>query len=148
MGAAFLKESERQRRLAVGRALRQALEREPRVEAAWLHGSFLAEPDYGDIDMAVLIGDDGTPSARAIEEIEARLQDARPAGDDRVDLKSFAAAPLAFRARVIQAGERLLARDPLAVGRLEDETLSEWFDYLPAWEAYHRALVKDLRSRG
>ncbi|MBI4705374.1 MAG: nucleotidyltransferase domain-containing protein [Deltaproteobacteria bacterium] len=129
-------------------AVRQVLASDGRVVAAWLHGSFVRGGPFRDLDVAVLLAPGTARPAVAIEEIEHRIYENMPERGIEPDVKAIGDAALAFRGEAIRTGRRIYVRDVVVAVRFEVESLNLWFDYRPAWDRYHRALVADLRARG
>ena len=112
--------------------LREALMGRDEVLFAYLHGSFIEERPFRDIDVAVYV--EG-PTERFYEmELEEELT--RLTGFP-VDVRLLNDAPVAFRFRVI-GGKLLFSKDEKARCMFEERTMAEYHDYSYYLELYRR----------
>lgn len=120
-------------------AIREILKTKMEVDFAFLHGSFLEERSFHDIDVAVFISKDGIPedffdyelSLSSILEGRIRLP---------LDVKILNYAPLAFRYEVTR-GEVIFSRDEETRLRFIENTWNEYMDYKPVAEYIVRELA-------
>ena len=112
----------------VSTALATALEAEPDVEFAWLHGSFVTGGGFRDIDVGVHL----TPAAGGRPwqgvELALRLVCAVPFP---VDVRVLNDAPVAFLFHVFRAGRPLICRADERMADLMERTLRVYFDREP-----------------
>jgi predicted nucleotidyltransferase len=124
-------------RATVVAALRAALERQPDVLFACLHGSFVEGGPYRDVDVAVWFD----PARVAVPDRLRRALDLGVAlGTDlglTIDVHPLNDAPLAFRYHAL-AGEPLIVRDEEFFFTLKERTWAEYFDFLPFARQYSR----------
>ena len=112
----------------VTRALAAALETEPDVEWAWLHGSFLAGRGFPDVDVGVqLAAPVGARRQRAID-LAVRLD---RAARFPVDAQVLNDAPGCFLFHVFREGRLLLNRDAVALADRMERTVREYLDIAP-----------------
>ncbi|HMB46174.1 MAG TPA: nucleotidyltransferase domain-containing protein [Candidatus Methanoperedens sp.] len=120
-------------------AITEILKTKTEVGFAFLHGSFLKERSFHDIDIAVFICEDGIPenlfeyelSLSSILEGRVRLP---------MDVKILNHAPIAFRYEVTR-GEVIFSRDEEARFRFVENTWNEYLDYKPVAEYIIRELA-------
>jgi predicted nucleotidyltransferase len=122
----------------LGRALErvaEAIDGLP-VVAAYVFGSMARrEPARRDLDVALLIADDG-PADAVLDTVARRLADLGPV--DVVDLRS---APLRVAGRVLTDGLLAASTDEVARVRFEATTRSLALDFAPFAEAADRAYL-------
>ena len=108
--------------------LTAALEAEPDVEFAWLHGSFLAPGGFHDVDVGVhLHGEADVRSRRALD-LGLRLD--RDTGFP-VDVRVLNDAPVTFLFHVFRGGRLLLSRNDECLADLMERTVREYLDMEP-----------------
>jgi len=104
-------------------SLRNFLLRRDEVVFAYLHGSFLEDGPFRDVDIAVYVKSKVHPFYE--EELEDELS--RTIGLP-VDVRILNDAPVTFRFRVI-GGLLLFSRDEKARCEFEERTMREYHDY-------------------
>ena len=105
-----------------------ALEAEPSVVFAYLHGSFLTEDGFHDIDVGVHIA---APADRRLPRaLDLAVRLTRDAGFP-VDVRPLDDAPLAFRFHVFRTGRLLLSRDDELLANCMERTMREYLDIAP-----------------
>lgn len=110
------------------RALTAALETEPDVVFAYLHGSFLTEDGFHDIDVGIQLA---TPSDRRLtRSLDLATRLTREAGFP-VDVRLLDGASLAFRFHVLRTGRLLLTRDDELLADCMERTMREYLDIAP-----------------
>ena len=110
------------------RVLAAALETEPDVEFAWLHGSFLAGGAFHDVDVGVhLTGADGRRPRRSVELALSLGHAVR----FPVDVRVLNDAPVAFLFHVFCAGRPLICRADERMADLMERTAREYLDAEP-----------------
>ena len=121
------------------RVLMEALEKEHGLCAAYVHGSFVEDGPFRDIDVALYYHP--TPEFNLLDrelDMEVALEEALIEAGIRipVDVRIINQAPLSFRYGVIKDGELLLVRDDNRRVDFEVLTLSKYFDFAPFRAAY------------
>lgn len=115
-------------RARVVRTVTSALETEADVVFAYLHGSFLTDSAFHDVDMGVrFAAPAGGRLSRALD-LAARLT--AEAGYP-VDVRALDDAPLAFRFHVFRTGRLLLSRDDEGLADCMERTMREYLDIAP-----------------
>lgn len=120
-------------REAILSTLREALEADPRILFAYVHGSFLSEGPFHDIDVAIYVDDSGeepgkfqwTLVSERAEEMLVRAVRAKP--PFRVDVSLLNEAPIAFCYQVFK-GRLLVDRDEALRTSILEQTLSQYLD--------------------
>ncbi len=112
--------------------LREALLKKEEILFAYLHGSFIKDGPFRDIDVAVYVN---RPTGRFYEE-ELEEELSRLVGFP-VDVRILNNAPVEFRFRVIE-GELLFSKDEKVRCRFEEMTMAEYHDYSYYLELYRR----------
>jgi len=122
-------------------AIRRALEARPEVTFAYLHGSFLADGPYRDVDVAVWLDRARVPASgwtRYAVDLSAALHlELRVP----VDVQVLNGAPVAFRYSA-QKGQPLVVRDPELLAEFRARTWDEYFDFLPFARQYLREVLR------
>ena len=133
------------RRDTIASALRSALETEPGVIFAYLHGSFLTNVPFRDIDIAAYLDigqppDDGLAHhiplrvMRLTARLAAALHGHFERGAPPVDVRALNEAPLGFCYQALRNGRLLIGRDePLRVEWVA-RTVSRYLDLRPLRE--------------
>lgn len=127
---------------SLGAQLAERLARHPEVLFAYLHGSFIGEGPFRDIDLAVYVASGSVPPDRLrwyecelATELESRAR-------IPVDVRILNDAPLAFRYQVLK-GKALMARDAELLEEFRARTWDDYLDFAPAAHRYLReALVE------
>lgn len=109
------------------RALVAALETESRVLFAYLHGSFLDQPAFHDVDVAIQVTADTASACELAVALSSRLSDT--AGIP-VDVRALNDAPLSFRFHVLR-GRLLVCRDAERLAETIEETARVYLDIEP-----------------
>lgn len=115
------------RREEIAGTLSLALAEEPLVMYAYLHGSFLSQPRFHDVDVAVYLTDDATPGSRLPLDLSGRLT-ARLGVP--VDVRALNHAPLSFRFHAMR-GRLLLSRDDDRLAQMIEDTTRRYLDIEP-----------------
>lgn len=108
-------------------ALEREVAQEPRVVFAYLHGSFLTEPAFHDIDVAVYLDAPGEALTALSVDLGEGLS--RVAGRP-VDVRPLNEAPVPFRFHAMR-GRVLLSRDDERLAALLERTIREYLDIEP-----------------
>ena len=115
-------------RAKVARAVTAALETEPDVVFAYLHGSFLHDGAFHDIDVGVRLAAPANRRLPRTLDLTARLT-----GETGfpVDVRALDDAPLAFRFHVFRTGRLLICRDDEGLADCMERTMREYLDIAP-----------------
>ncbi|HXF57651.1 MAG TPA: nucleotidyltransferase domain-containing protein [Actinomycetota bacterium] len=119
--------------------LREALGRREDVVLAYLFGSVArgrAGP-LSDVDVAVLLAEDGDPFLRFLEVVE---EVGRVVGPERADVVLLNTAPVALAYRVLRDGRLLLCRDQALRARHWVRTVLGYLDMEPFFRTFEEGL--------
>ena len=112
----------------VVRIVTAALQAEPDVVFAHLHGSFPTGGGFHDLDVGIHLA--GPADRRLRRALDLAVQLTRAAGFP-VDVRSLDDAPLAFRFHVFRTGRLLLSRDDERLADCMERTMCEYLDIAP-----------------
>ena len=112
----------------VTRTLVAALEAEPELEFAWLHGSFPGGGGFHDVDVGVHLNAAADVRFRRALELGVRLD--REAGFP-VDVRVLNDAPVTFLFHVFREGRLLFSRNDERLADLMERTVREYLDMEP-----------------
>ena len=120
------------------------------VFLAYAHGSRIhGRPrPHSDLDVAYYAG--GYPHAQALplkEELSLSVALSDAVGME-VDLRPFAAAPLAMRGRLLEQGVRLYCCDEVSRVNLEGDLMTEWLEWKPIYHRLCEAFLERVSQRG
>nr|WP_157868160.1 nucleotidyltransferase domain-containing protein [Pyrococcus abyssi] len=115
--------------------LRKALVKKDEVLFAYLHGSFLDDGPFRDIDVAVYV----VKTVGRFYEMELEEELSRLVGFP-VDVRILNDAPVTFRFRAI-GGELLFSKDEKRRCMFEEITMAEYHDQLYYLELYRREVL-------
>ncbi len=115
-------------RARVTRAVTAALETEPDVVFAHLHGSFLTGDAFHDVDVGVHLAAAADRRLPRALDLGGRLTHA--AGFP-VDVRVLGDAPIAFRFHVFRTGRLLLSRDDEGLADCMERTMRQYLDMAP-----------------
>ncbi|RLC75699.1 MAG: nucleotidyltransferase domain-containing protein [Chloroflexi bacterium] len=124
--------------------LRRVLMGEEGLCVAYVHGSFIKDEPFHDIDLALYY--DPLPQGPVLDrelDLEVELWEAlrRVRFNIPVDVRILNAAPLSFRFVVINTGELLLVRDDDKRVEFETTTWSKYFDFAPMRDEYFKEVL-------
>jgi predicted nucleotidyltransferase len=115
-------------RTRIAAAIAAALNGEPTVDFAYLHGSFLDTQPFHDIDVAVMLtsdaGPDITGAALALGDRLERIV------KHPIDVRALNRAPLTFQFKAAR-GRLLVCRDDDRVATFVEHLLPRYFDLAP-----------------
>ena len=117
-------------------SLKSCLEPKPAVIFAYLHGSFLTEDRFKDIDIAVYL--DPLPPSPFQAEIGLEIDLGNAVRKYPIDVRVLNHASLSFKYNVIKQGQSLLVRDDDFRSGFIETTLSYYFDFSPFRREYLR----------
>lgn len=110
------------------RALVAALEAEPDVEWAWLHGSFLAGRGFHDVDVGVHLTAAVDATCERALDLAVRLD-----RESRfpIDVQVLNGASASFLFHVFREGHLLFCRDDTGLADRMERTVREYLDVAP-----------------
>ncbi len=133
-------------REAVLGTLRERLLQDEAIAFAYVHGSFLTNRPFHDVDLAVYLSAEAVLGLGYEIRLEVELERVlREAGYFfPVDVRLLNRAPLAFRYRVVRDGLLLFCRDETLRVDFEARTFSQYFDFAP----FHRDYLQGVLGLG
>jgi predicted nucleotidyltransferase len=131
------------------RVFPRIVEHQP-VRLAYLYGSVTTgrTAPFSDVDVALLVDEDLSPSERLKLILRVQLDLADQADIPDADVRIINDAPLVFRGRVVTDGLLVYARDEGERVEFETTTRMRYFDYQPVHKGLQDAFFADLRERG
>lgn len=128
--------------------LRDLLGQRGEIQVACVHGSFLGDLGFRDVDIALWVDAERVARERALDYeldlslwLEGRLSQPIP-----VDVKVLNYAPLGFR-YAASHGIPLFLRDPEAWYSFQEETWRDYWDFQPLADAMLRDLLSPREPR-
>jgi predicted nucleotidyltransferase len=117
------------------------LAKRPDLLFAYVHGSFMLQEKFRDIDVAIYLKSKPTELLQVELDLETALynQIKYP-----VDVRILNSAPLSFRYNVIKDGRRLAVINDDARCDFEETTVSNYFDFAP----YRKMYLQEALNRG
>lgn len=115
---------------------------EERIRFAYLHGSFLTEPAFNDIDIAVYLEDEilNQVQVDVVDfEIDESLKVEEAIGLP-VDIRVLNAAPLSFRYQA-SLGNLLFSQDEDILCKFLSTTWRDYFDFEPVSKIYLKEVL-------
>ena len=116
------------------RKLKHRLSKEEHVVFAYVHGSFLDENDFNDVDIAIFLDQKIKATLSVDFEISLSLKLERSL-DVSVDVKILNSSPLNFRYHATK-GKLILDRDAAIREDFLCRTWSDYFDFKPVAKIY------------
>lgn len=113
------------------------LKKHPEVLFAYLHGSFLKQAVFHDIDVALYL--ENLPASILEYELKMETEIMAAAGRHIIDVRVLNTAPLSFRYNVIKDGILLLVKDDDKRAAFQEATISAYLDFLP----YHKKYLEE-----
>jgi predicted nucleotidyltransferase len=120
--------------------LTAVLKKEKRVVCAYLHGSFVSEGPFRDVDLGVYLEPSGFKDSDEMFRYGLSLGaecDLAISGVT-IDLRPLNMAPLPFRFDVVTRGRLLFTKNDALRIDFEGRTRSLYFDFLPHLQFHHR----------
>lgn len=114
--------------------LRFCLKNRSDVIFAYMHGSFLAEDRFKDIDIAVYL--DPLPPSPLEAELELEAQLNNVVKRYPIDIRILNRASLSFRYNVIKNGQPIVVNNDNIRSDFVETTLSYYFDFSPFLKEY------------
>ncbi|MEW6273559.1 MAG: nucleotidyltransferase domain-containing protein [Bacillota bacterium] len=132
---------EEQKKLVITRLTGLMTKETPEIVFAFLHGSFLEQGSFGDLDLAVFV-DPSCPAAgkKTLEyELKTEMHLEETAGFP-VDVRVLNRAPIPFRYNVLKNGRLLFCRNEELYAGFLSHTLVSYFDFAP----YRKQYIKEV----
>lgn len=123
--------------------IKTSLLKQERILFAYLHGSFIKDGPFRDIDVAVYLDPhpfNGSDEMFAYGLALGAALDMSLSGAT-VDIRPLNLAPLPFRFTVVTEGRLLLTKDEERRVDFEARTRTLYFDFLPHLKFYYRSVV-------
>jgi len=132
----------KEEKLKIEETLKNALKKHSEISFAYLHGSFVKNEGFKDIDLAVYIKE--IPLALVQYELNLETEIMEQIGKYIVDVRILNSSPLSFRFNVIRDGIVLFVRNDDERVEFQEATIRDYLDF-----AYYRELyVKETLGRG
>ena len=122
--------------------IRSFLEKVPDLLFAYVHGSFITDEKFRDIDVAIYLK--AAPLSPLQMELELETELLGVVNKCPVDVRILNDAPLSFRYNVIKHGKPLVVIDDDARSDFEENVFSQYFDFVP----YRKLYLKKALGRG
>ena len=131
----------------IGRAIGRVVQQRPAVQAAYVFGSTATGRRHprSDIDVAVLLGPSVTPAQRLGYRLNLMADLGAALQRDDVDVVVLNEATPLLAHRVLSTGVLAFERSPRARVRFQTATARRYFDLLPTYEIYIRALKRSAQ---
>ena len=127
----------KQEREAIKHQIAANLQKRPEILFAFIHGSFLTDRRFRDIDIALFLKPISVSSLRYELEIEAQMT--RLVKNIPSEIRLLNQAPLAFRYAVIKQGELLFSKKDEVKSNFIEKTINDYLDFAP----FHRRYLKE-----
>jgi hypothetical protein len=132
----------KEEKLKIEETLRNALKKHSEISFAYLHGSFVKEAGFKDIDVAVYVTE--IPLSLLQYELSLETEIMEQIGKYIVDVRILNSSPLSFRFNVIKDATLLFVRNDVERVEFLESTIRDYHDF-----AYHRALyIKETLGPG
>ena len=133
-----IREPSKEEKKKILNSVTEILDKHEEVSFAYLHGSFVGDSGFRDIDIAVFLS--SMPVSVLDYELDMEFALMEVAKGCPVDFRVLNSAPLSFQYNVIKNGLILLVRDDDERSEFQERTLREYFDFAP----YHRNYLKEI----
>jgi len=132
----------KEEKLKIEETLRNALKKHSEISFAYLHGSFIKNEGFKDIDLAVYAKK--MPFSLLQYELSLETEIMEQIGRYIVDVRILNSSPLSFRFNVIRDGIVLFVRNDDERVEFQEATIRDYLDF-----AYYRELyVKETLGHG
>jgi len=126
---------------ALTKLLKEALLRREEIIFAYIHGSFLALPDFRDVDIALYVNPEKVSSSEAFDYAFRLSVDLSHLTSQDIDVQIMNYAPLGFRHSVFKNGRPLFTRDEALRAEVIEQTVLEYIAFYELSLQYMRDLV-------
>ncbi len=123
------------------RNIRNILLTREEILFAYLHGSFLEENTFNDIDIGIYLK--YLPSSIIKYELSLETELMNKIRGYIFDVRILNNAPLSFRYNVIRSGEILLSHDEDKRTEFQEQTVINYLDFLPYRKRYLKEVLSD-----
>lgn len=121
--------------------LASTLQENRAITFAYIHGSFLSEGTFRDIDIAIYLDEQAIPDKAGHTRHEIALEmELEKIFNYPFDIRIVNNAPLSFRYNVIKSGRLLFSIDEDLSASFAARTMSDYVDFLP----YRKRYLKEV----
>ncbi|MFZ5596456.1 MAG: nucleotidyltransferase domain-containing protein [Bacillota bacterium] len=121
--------------------LTESLKHYTELEFAYIHGSFLNEEQFGDIDIAVYLKEGASLPKDSITKLEIDLEvQLEKIVRYPLDIRVINYSPLSFRYNVLKGGKLLFARNEDILTNFTEKTISAYIDFVH----YRKRYLKEV----
>jgi predicted nucleotidyltransferase len=121
-------------------AARAVCETRAEVVAVYLYGSTARGEAASDVDLAPLLRHGA--AASVCDRMAAEFARIADTGGLEVDMRPLRGTSPRFRANVLREGRVIYQRDLAARLQFEAQSLTEWLDFKPTWEALRAQMFR------
>jgi len=128
------------------RKIRDVIEKDSVVLFAYLHGSFLENSSYHDIDVAIYLQQEKGLTPLVMQEKEFKLSSMleQKYRNTRFDVRTLNPAPPSFKYQVIKNGLLLFTKDEERLADFEMATIPHYLDF----SIYRKRYLREVLSIG
>jgi hypothetical protein len=119
-----------------------SLAKDENILFAYIHGSFVSDVYFNDIDVAVYVKH--VPLSMVEYELTLELQLMKCVGKYIIDVRILNQVPLSFQYNVIRQGELLFAIHDDARSEFQEKTVMFYLDFLPYRKRYLQEVCGDI----
>lgn len=113
------------------------------LDFAYIHGSFLSEEEFGDIDIAVYLIKGARPPKDSLTKLEIDLEiELEKITGYPVDIRVINNSPLSFRYNVLKSGKLLFARNEDSQTGFAERTITAYIDFVPYRKRYLKEVLE------
>jgi hypothetical protein len=112
------------------------------LKFAYVHGSFIGDEKFHDIDVAAYL--ELMPDSALQIELDLETEISKIIVEYPIDVRILNVAPLSFRYNVIKDGKAVAVNDDDARSDFEEATLSNYFDFAP----FRKLYLQEALDRG
>ena len=126
--------------------IRDIIEKDSVVLFAYLHGSFLENSSYHDIDVAIYLKEEKGITPLVMQEKEFKLSSMleQRYRNTRFDVRILNLAPISFKYQVIKNGLLLFTKDEEKLTNFEMATIPHYLDF----SIYRKRYLREVLSIG
>ena len=135
-----IREPSKEEKKKILNSVTEILDKHEEVSFAYLHGSFVGDSGFRDIDIAVFLS--SMPVSVLDYELDMEFALMEVAKGCPVDFRVLNGAPLSFQYNVIKNGLILLVRDDDERSEFQERTLRGYFDFEPYRRNYLKEILK------